>query len=83
VSITLLGEGEVVLPCLPPTHADGEMISLNYVYGIVEDPFDMVDQHIDDCIHVGRHIWDVVCFILDEDPIFDVEGSSQEKWFEI
>jgi len=41
----------------------------------------MVDQHIDDFIHVGRHRWDVVCFTLDN-PIYDVEDSSQTKGVE-
>jgi hypothetical protein len=37
---------------------------------------DKVDDHIDDFIQVGRQIWDVVCFIIDRDPIYDIEGSS-------
>jgi hypothetical protein len=83
VSIIPLGEGEVVMPRLPPAHADEEMISLNDADDLVEDPSDVVDQHIDDFIHVGRRRWDVVCFIFYKDPIYDVEGSSQEKGFEL
>jgi hypothetical protein len=43
----------------------------------MEQPSDIVDDHIDDFIQVGRHRWDVVCFIIDRDPIYDIEGSSQ------
>jgi hypothetical protein len=59
------------------------MISLIDADDLMEDPFDVVDQHIDDFIHVGRHRWDVVGFIFNKDPIYDVEGTSQEKGFEL
>jgi hypothetical protein len=39
----------------------------------------VVDQHIDDFIHVGSCRWNVVCFTFDKDPIYDIEGSSQTK----
>jgi hypothetical protein len=45
----------------------------------VEQPSDIVDDHIDDFIQVGRCRWDVGCFIIDRDPIYDIEGSSQDK----
>jgi hypothetical protein len=43
---------------------------------LVEKPSDIVDKHIDDLIQVGRRRWDVGFFIIDKDPIYDVEGSS-------
>jgi len=77
MSIIPLGEGEVSMPCLPPTHAYEEMISLNDSNSLMEEPSDVVDQHIYYFIHFGRLRWDVVCFVLDKDPIYDIEGSSQ------
>jgi hypothetical protein len=83
VSIFSLDEGEVIHPCLPPTHEDKKIIiGSNNTDDLVEDPSDVVDQHIDDFIHVGRHRWDVVCFTFDKDPIYNVEGSSQTKQVE-
>jgi hypothetical protein len=49
----------------------------------VEQPSDIVDDHIDDFIQVGRRRWDVVCFIIDRDPIYDIEGSSQAEGVEV
>jgi hypothetical protein len=80
VSIISLDEGEVVLP---PAHEDEEMINISDMDDLVEDPSDMVDQHIDDFIHVGRRRWGVGCIIFYGDPIYDIEGSSQEKEFEL
>jgi hypothetical protein len=45
----------------------------------MEQPSDIVDDHIDDFIQVGRCRWDVGCFIIDRDPIYDIEGSPQEE----
>jgi len=42
-------------------------------------PSDTVDRHIDDFIHVGRHIWDIGGFAFDGDPIYDIKGSLQLK----
>jgi hypothetical protein len=83
VSIFSLDEGEVIHPCLPPAHEDKKIIGFNDTDDLVEDPSDVVDQHIDDFIHVGRRRWDVVCFTFDKDPIYDVEGSSQTKGVEL
>jgi hypothetical protein len=59
------------------------MISLNDANDLLEYLFDVVDQHIDDFIHVGRHRWDVVYFIFDRDPIYEVEYGPQEKGVEL
>jgi hypothetical protein len=49
----------------------------------VEQPSNTVDDHIDDFIQVGRRIWDVGCFIIDRDPIYEIEGGSQEEGVEV
>jgi hypothetical protein len=43
----------------------------------MEDLSDMVGQHIDDFIHVGRHGWDMGCFVFYGDPIYDNEDNFQ------
>jgi len=63
-SILLLDEDEVVQPCFPPTHEDEEVISSNDIDDFMEELSDMVGQHIEDFIHVGRHGWDMDCFIF-------------------
>jgi hypothetical protein len=85
-----LDEDEVIQTCLPPAHEDEETISLDDTNDLVQDPFDMVDLHIDDFIQVGRRRWDVICFSIDRDPIYDIGGnisqadrvefSSSEEW---
>ena len=42
----------------------------------------MVDEHIDTLIHTGRKRWDFGHLIFDRDPIYDIEGTPQEKGFE-
>jgi hypothetical protein len=81
-SLLLLDEDEVVQTCLPPAHEDEETISLDDTDDLVQDPSDMVDLHIDDFIQVGRRRWDVSCFSIDRDPIYDIEGSSQAEGVE-
>jgi hypothetical protein len=49
----------------------------------MEQPSNIVDDHIDDFIHTGRFRWDLGCFIFDEDPIYDIEGTSHIKDIEI
>jgi hypothetical protein len=55
---------------------------------VLEEPLDVLDpscynkgndviENIDEFIHVGRHKWDVICFGLDGDPIYDIEGHFQ------
>jgi hypothetical protein len=83
VSIFLRDEGEVIHPFLPPAHEDKKIIGFNATNDLVKDPFDMVDQHIDDFIHVKRCRWDVVCFTFDKDSIYNVEDISQTKGVEL
>jgi hypothetical protein len=33
--------------------------------------------HIDDFICIGRHRWDMICYIFDGNLIYDIEGHSQ------
>jgi hypothetical protein len=77
-SLLLLDEDEVVQTCLPLAHEDEETISLDDTDDIVQDLSDMVDLHIDDFIQVGRRRWDVSCFSIDRDPIYDIEGNSSQ-----
>jgi hypothetical protein len=65
-------ENEVIQSC-------EEVINSYDADEFMEQPSDIVDDHIDDFIQVGRRRWDVGCFIIDRDPIYDIEGSSQEK----
>jgi hypothetical protein len=83
MSIIPLDEGEVILPNFPPAHKDEEMINISDVNILVEDPYDMVDQHIDDLIHVGRCRLGVGYIIFYGDPIYDIEDSSLRKEFEL
>jgi hypothetical protein len=69
-------ENEVIQSC-------EEVINSYDTDEFVEQPSDIVDEHIDDFIQVGRHRWDVGCFIIDRDPIYDIEGSSQAKGVEM
>jgi hypothetical protein len=79
VSIISLDEGEVLLP---PTHEDEEMINRSNMDDPMEDPSYMVDQHIDDFMHVGRRRWGVGCIVFYGDPTYDFKCSSQAKEFE-
>jgi hypothetical protein len=45
----------------------------------MEKPSDIVDDHIDDFIQIGRCRWDLGCFIFDRDLIYDIEGTSRIK----
>ena len=62
-------ENEVIQSC-------EEVISSYGVDEFMEQPSDVVDEHIDDFIQVGRCRWDFGHFIFDRDPIYDIEGSS-------
>jgi hypothetical protein len=61
---------------------------------VLEEPLDLLDpscynkgddviENIDDFIHVGRCKWDVICFDIDGDPIYDIEGCFQMKDMEL
>jgi hypothetical protein len=79
VSILPPDKDEVVQPFSPPAHEDEEVISPNDADVSMKNLSNMVGQHIDDFIQVGRRRWDVGCFIDDRDPIYDMEGSSHTK----
>jgi hypothetical protein len=59
------------------------MISSYDTDEFMEQPSYIVDEHIDDFIQVGRRRWDVGCTIIDRDPIYDIEGSSQAEGVEM
>jgi hypothetical protein len=63
----------------PPTHEDNEMVTI--ANGLVRESLHMVDEHIDTFIQTGR--WDFGRLIFDRDPIYDNEGSPQEKGLEL
>ena len=63
-------ENEVLQSC-------EDVIKSYDAYEFMEQSSDIVDDHIDDFIQVGRCRWDVVCFIIDRDPNCDIEGISQ------
>jgi hypothetical protein len=62
-----------------PTHEDKEMVSCSHTDGFMKEPLDVVGEHIDDFIHVGRHRWEVGCSSFDGDPIYDIEGGFRVK----
>jgi hypothetical protein len=62
-------------------HKDKEMVS--HVDGIMKEPLDMVDEHIDTFIQTDRRRWDFGHLIFYRDPIYNIEGSPQEKGFEL
>jgi hypothetical protein len=64
-------------------HEDKEMVIFSHIYGLMKEPLDMVDEHIDTFIQTGRHRWDFGHFIFYRDPIYDIEGSSQAKGVEL
>jgi hypothetical protein len=70
---------EVSLSLVLPTHEDKETINSSHVDGLMKKPLDVVDEHIDTFIHIGRCIWDMGCFVFDRDFIYDIEGIFQIK----
>jgi hypothetical protein len=60
-------------------HSCEEVINSYDADEIMEQPLDIVDDHIDDFIQTGRCKWDLGCFIFYGDPIYDIEGTSQIK----
>jgi hypothetical protein len=55
------------------------MVIFSHIDGLMKVPFDMVDDPIDTFIWTCRRRWDLGCFKFDRDPIYDIEGSSQEE----
>jgi hypothetical protein len=69
-------ENEVIQSC-------EEVINSYDVDELMEQPSDIDDKHIGDFIQVGRRRWDVGCFIIDRDPIYEIEVRSQAKGVEM
>jgi hypothetical protein len=59
------------------------MVIFSHTDSLLKEPSDMVDEHIDAFIQIGRPKWDLGHFNFDGDPIYDIEGSLQEKGVEL
>jgi hypothetical protein len=68
--ISILPLDEYVHACTPPTHEDKEMVILSHAYGLMKEPLDMVDEHINTFIHTGRRRWYFGLLIFYIDPIY-------------
>jgi hypothetical protein len=79
LSFISLDDGEVVQTCLPPAHKDNGTISPNDKNDLVQNLSDTIDLHIDDFIQVEICRWDVSCFSIDSEPIYDIECGSQAE----
>jgi hypothetical protein len=55
------------------------MVIFSRTDGLMKEPLDMVDEYIDNFIHIGRRRWDFGHFIFYRDPIYNIEGISQGK----
>jgi hypothetical protein len=80
-AISLDDEGPVedVHAFAPPVHKDENVVIFIPTDGLMKVPFDMVDEPIDTFIQIGRRRWDLSYLKFDRDPIYDIEGSSQEE----
>jgi hypothetical protein len=56
-----------------PAHK--EMVNFIHTNDLMKDPLEVVDEHINTFIHIGRCIWDMNCFIFYGDPIYNIEGT--------
>jgi hypothetical protein len=74
---------EIAMASILPAHKDKEMVIFNHTDGLMKEPLDMVDNHIDTFIQTGTHRWDFGCLIFYRDPIYDIEVNPQEKDFEL
>jgi hypothetical protein len=54
-----------------------EMVNFIHTEELMKEPLEVVDEHIDTFIHIGRHRCDMSCFIFYEDPVYDIEVHSQ------
>jgi hypothetical protein len=90
--LSLNDPDEDIQAVIPPTHQEENIMSYdpfkdlddNLFHdprseGALEEPLDIVGQHIDTFIQIGKCGWDMVLFTFDEDPTYDVEGSPQTK----
>jgi hypothetical protein len=62
-----------------PTHENKEVVNFSHTDGFMKEPLDVVDENINTFICIGRHIWEMVCFIFYGDPICNIEGTFQIK----
>jgi hypothetical protein len=53
------------------------VISPDDTNDFMEDLSNIIGQHIDDFIHVGKCGWDMGSFVFYGDPIYDIEGNFQ------
>jgi hypothetical protein len=64
-------------------HKEKEMVIFSHTNGLMKEPLNMVDEHIDTFIYTGRCRWDFGRLTFYKDPIYDIKGSPQEKGFEL
>jgi len=64
-------------------HKEKEMFIFSHADSLMKEPLDMVDKHIETFIQTGTCRWDFGRFIFYRDPIYDTNGSSQEKGVEL
>jgi hypothetical protein len=55
------------------------MVGCSHTNGFMEEPLDLVGQHIDEFIHVGRRKREVGYSSFDGDSIYDIEGGFRVK----
>jgi hypothetical protein len=74
---------ETTLTSVLPAHEDKNMVIFIHIDRFMKGRLDSVDYHIDMFTKNGIRIWDVGCVIFYGDPIYDIEGSSQEEGVEV
>jgi hypothetical protein len=74
---------EATTTSIPPTNEGKQMVNFSHMDGLMMELSDVFDNHIDAFKHIWRRKWDMVCFIIDGDPIYDIECSSQAKGVEL
>jgi hypothetical protein len=40
----------------------------------MREKLDVVDENINKLLCIGRHIWDMGCFVFDGDPIYELRA---------
>ena len=81
--ISALPLDEDVHASMPPAQEDKEMIIFDHADDLMIETLDMVDEHIDTFIQTSRRRWDFGHLIFYRYPIYDIEGSPQEKGFDL
>jgi hypothetical protein len=59
---------------LLPAHK--EMVIFIHTDDLMKDHLEVVDEHIENFIRIGRHRWDMSCFIFYGYLIYDIEGHD-------